>query len=77
MDALTRALDDSDGEEAANVYEDLELEDEESELNCERFQTTEYSTHDFVSGSEVPDMIAAKMEMPIPYRNAPLLAGLV
>lgn len=45
--ATKKPLRDSDGEESDKIGEDIKIENEESELDCERAQTTKYTTQDF------------------------------
>lgn len=63
MDAWTRAVEDPDGKKAKIVDEDIDNKVEESEMHRERAQKTEDPTQDFVTLSEVQDMIAAQMEL--------------
>lgn len=53
IDAQTQALEAGDGPDADNVYEDIENEGKECELNREWAQMTERLTQDFVTHSRV------------------------
>lgn len=42
MDTYIQALDDRDREDVANVGEDIDIEDQELEMYCERADITKY-----------------------------------
>lgn len=69
--------DDHDSEDAETVDEDIEIENEGSELCSERAQTTRYLLQDIVTNSEVEDMIATEIEKSTSLCNAPVLVGVV
>lgn len=77
VDAWTRALEDRDCKDVANVNKDIKVEVEESELHLERTDITQYLTQNFVTLSEVQNMIAAGMGRSKSYYNHPALARLV
>lgn len=76
-DAWTQAREVRGRKDVANVHEDIEIEDKESELNPERADMTEYPTQDFVILSEVQRMISAGMEKSISNCNNPVWTGLL
>lgn len=53
MDARTQALIKRGCKDVANLDEDIEIENKESELDCERSDTTQYLTQDFFTPLEV------------------------
>lgn len=56
-----QVLEDHDGEDVVIVEYDIETEDEESELDHERTQTTDYPSQNLVTRSELPGRIADEM----------------
>lgn len=69
-------MENDDGENANNVYYNIEIGEEELELKCERTQTTGDQTQEFSTRSDVESMIPASIENSTYHRNAPVLAVL-
>lgn len=74
--SLTQGLEDCDGEDAANVDEYIKTADKESELDCDRAETTEYLTDDFITHLEVQNLMAAGMRKSTSHQNDFVLRGL-
>lgn len=72
-----QASEDRDGKDADNVKEHVKIVDEKLELERQRAQTTEYSAQDFVTRSEIQNVIATEMKKSTPHRNATVLTGVV
>lgn len=62
MEAWTKALDDGDGGDVYNFHEVFKIEDKGSELYRGRAEMMEHPTQNFVTHSDVQDMIAAELE---------------
>lgn len=77
VEALGSALEHSDSEDAKNVYEDIKVEDDELEFNCERAQTTESPTREFATCSETQNMIVAEKKNSTSHRNIRVLKNLL
>lgn len=77
MDTWTQALENCDDEDGNNADESIQVEDEESELDCGRVQATEYLTQDFSTRSEVKDMVAPDLRNSISCGECPVLARIV
>lgn len=77
MKARTQALKDCICGDENQVDGDSRTKYGESEIDCERAETTGYPTPIFVTGLEVQGLIVAEMQNSISHRNASVLTVLV
>lgn len=62
IDRWTQAFEDGYSEDGDNVWDDIKIGDEESSLDRERPQTTEYQTQEIFTCSELQDISAVDNE---------------
>lgn len=68
-----QALKDRDAEDADNLDDDMEIEKQESGLDCDPAHTTEYPTQNFFTPSEIQKTVTAEMEKSTSHRNEPCI----
>lgn len=77
IEACTQTLEEPESKDAANIDENIEIADEQSELDGERVYTTEYPTQDLVLHSEVQEMIATRIKRWTSYSKDLVLSVLM